>query len=163
LLEKVDTVLERAQDVLNDKNRQAFADILDHIRSITGDVADHSKDLGAALTEAQRALAAVDKLFTDVDQSYTAPDGVKDRRSTAPVDFDRLLKGLGTTNQQIQAALQDVRPGLRNFSSHTLTDVDSLVGETRGFVSGLSRFPSALERDPSRLLFGDRREGYRPR
>lgn len=163
LLEKVDEILDRVQDVLNDKNRQAFADTLDHMRTITGDVAEHSKDLGAAMTEVQHALVAVNKLFTDVDQSYVAPDGLKNQVSAALVDFDHLVKGLGTTNQQIQGTLQDVRPGVRNFSTRTLTDIDNLVGETRLLVSGLSRFAAGLERDPARLLFGDRREGYRPK
>jgi hypothetical protein len=30
------------------------------------------------------------------------------------------------------------------------------------FITGLTRFLSAVERDPTRLLFGERREGYRP-
>jgi hypothetical protein len=77
-------------------------------------------------------------------------------------DFDRLAKNLGDTNRQLQQALQDVRPGLRNFSQRTLGDVADLISEARQFISGLSRLAAGIERDPSRVLFGDRREGYRP-
>jgi hypothetical protein len=30
------------------------------------------------------------------------------------------------------------------------------------FIAGLTRFVSSVERDPARLLFGERREGYKP-
>ena len=72
-------------------------------------------------------------------------------------------KDLNDTNKQLQLSLQDVRPGLRNFSTQTLGDIGNLVGETRQLVTGLSRLATGIERDPSRVLFGDRREGYRPK
>jgi len=59
--------------------------------------------------------------------------------------------------------VQDVRPGLRTFSQQTLGDVGTLVGEARQLITGLNRLAVGIERDPSRLLFGDRREGYKPR
>jgi phospholipid/cholesterol/gamma-HCH transport system substrate-binding protein len=162
LVEKIDEILDSLQEVLNDHNRKAFAETLDNVRTLSSDLDQRSKDLGEALVSTEHAMASVSKLLNDVDQSYTQPDGLKDELSAALVDFDRLVKGLGTTNRDIQQTLQDVRPGLRNFSTHTLTDVDNLVGEARQFVSGLSRLSTAFERDPARLLFGDRREGYRP-
>ena len=53
--------------------------------------------------------------------------------------------------------------GVRNFSQQTLGDVGTLIGETRQLISGLNRLTAEIERDPSRILFGDRREGYRPK
>jgi hypothetical protein len=58
--------------------------------------------------------------------------------------------------------LQDARPGVRNFSQRTLNDVGELVGEARQLIAGLGRFVAGLDRDPSRVLFGDRRKGYQP-
>jgi hypothetical protein len=52
---------------------------------------------------------------------------------------------------------------MRNFSQRTLTDFDAAVNEVRQFISGLSRLVSELERDPTRVIFGDRREGYHPK
>ena len=45
----------------------------------------------------------------------------------------------------------------------TLGDIGSMVAEARQLLSGLSRLAAEIERDPSQVLFGDRREGYRPR
>jgi len=162
LLEKLDDILAHLDDLLNDQNRQALADTLQNVRRLSSDLADHTKVLGDALTNAETALATLNKLLADVDQSYVQPNGLKEQLTTSLTDFDQLVKGLGSTNRDVQQTLQEARPGIRNFSSRTLADVGSLVGETRQLISGLTRLGSALERDPTRLLFGDRREGYRP-
>jgi hypothetical protein len=52
---------------------------------------------------------------------------------------------------------------LRSFSEQTLSSVGSLVAEARQLVAGANRVVTNVERDPMSLLFGDRREGYRPR
>jgi len=43
-----------------------------------------------------------------------------------------------------------------------LPQFQQLAVDTRALVGELSRAVGSLERDPSRLLYGDRREGYRP-
>lgn len=108
------------------------------------------------VAEGKNALSSLDKLSTDVDNSYISPDGLRDQLAG-------LFKSLSAAGRQIDLVLQDTRPGIRNFSQHTLADIDGLIGETRQFVSGLSRLAAQLERDPTRLLFGDRREGYKPK
>jgi phospholipid/cholesterol/gamma-HCH transport system substrate-binding protein len=160
LLDKIDGILDQVDDVLNEQNRQNFAATLENIKKVTGSLAEHSDEIAGNAGEALKAAAT---LFTNLDKSYSSPNGLKDELSAALTDFDKLVKGLGDTNHQIEATMQDVRPGIRNFSQHTLVDVDSLIGEARQFVSGLSRLASQIERDPTRLLFGDRREGYQPK
>ena len=65
-------------------------------------------------------------------------------------------------------ALFDTKPGdtktvTGRVSQQTLSDVGALVGEARQLLSGVSRLVAEIERDPSRVLLGDRREGYRPK
>jgi phospholipid/cholesterol/gamma-HCH transport system substrate-binding protein len=166
-LDKIDVILDHVDDVLNDDNRKAFAATLDNIQKITASLAAHSDEIASNAGDALKSAAS---LFTNLDKSYSTPNGLKDqlsgvldKGSVAVVDFDKLVKGLSDTNRDVVGAVQDLRPGLRNFSQHTLGDVDALIAEFRQFVSGLTRLSSQLERDPSRLLFGDRREGYQPK
>jgi phospholipid/cholesterol/gamma-HCH transport system substrate-binding protein len=156
LLEKLDDILDHLDDLLNDRNREVFAATLDHVEKFTGALSAHSDDIGQIVAEGKNALTALDKLSTDIDNSYTTPDGLKDQ-------LVGMLKGLNTASHQMEQTLQEARPGIRTFSQHTLADIDSLVGEVRQFVAGLSRLAAQLERDPTRLLFGDRREGYQPK
>jgi len=160
LLDKLDVILDRVEDVLNDQNRQTFTAMLDNLQKISSNLAQHSDEIAS---NAGQALKAASTLFTNLDNSYSSQGGLKDELSLALGDFDKLTKGLSDSNRELGGTLQDLRPGIRNFSQHTLGDVDSLIAETRQFVSGLSRLSNQLEHDPSRLLFGDRREGYQPK
>jgi phospholipid/cholesterol/gamma-HCH transport system substrate-binding protein len=162
ILAKLDETADHLNELLGEKNRGAVTDSLENIRAITGAVAERKKEIGELIATADSAVQTLNSLLNDVDKSYTEPAGLKDSLSGGLADFDRLAKNLGDTNRQLQQALQDVRPGLRNFSQRTLGDVADLISEARQFISGLSRLAAGIERDPSRVLFGDRREGYRP-
>ena len=163
LLEKLNDTAERLNDLLDEKNRRALTESLENLRVFTAGLADRSKDLAELADNANATARALSRFVDNVDRSYSGPDGLGNQLSTAITDFDRIAKNLSDTNRQLQLTLQDVRPGLRTFSQQTLGDVGSLIGEARQLVSGLSRVASELERDPSRALFGDRREGYRPK
>jgi len=163
LMEKVDQALESANKLLGDKNRAVFAESLDNIRVFSAGLAERSQDIAELTDNAKKAAASLSRLLDNVDRSYSGPDGLGTQAAAALTDFDRLAKNLTDTNRQLQLTLQDVRPGVRAFSQQTLSDVGALVGEVRQLVAGLSRLAAGIERDPTRILFGDRREGYRPK
>ena len=63
----------------------------------------------------------------------------------------------------IDQVVGDMRPGLRDFSQRGLTELNQLLADSRQLVAGLTRLAAEIDRDPARVFFGDRREGYRPR
>jgi phospholipid/cholesterol/gamma-HCH transport system substrate-binding protein len=163
LLGKLDDILDHLNDLLDEHNREAFTATLDNVAKFSGALAAHSDDLDAmvlqgkdALAQGKDALISLQRLADDVDKSYATPNGLKDQLST-------LLKGLTETGRELDQVLVDARPGVHTFSQQTVGDVNSLIGEVRQFVAGLSRVAAQIERDPTRLLFGDRREGYQPK
>ena len=163
LLEKLIDTAERVNDLLDDKNRRAFGESIENFRVFTSGLVDRNNDLAEITGHVNTAARTLSNLLENVDQSYAGPDGIGKQLSTAITDFDKVARSLGDTNRQLQLALQDVRPGLRTFSQQTLGDVGNLVAEARQLLNGLSRLASGIERDPSSVLFGDRREGYRPK
>ena len=134
-----------------------------NLRVFTAGLAARNDDIAELAANANSATAAASKLFVSIEHSYAGPDGIGVRLTSAISDFDKVAKNLGDTNKQLQGALQDVRPGLRSFSEQTLNNVGSLVAEARQLVASANRVVTNVERDPMSLLFGDRREGYRPR
>jgi phospholipid/cholesterol/gamma-HCH transport system substrate-binding protein len=167
LLDKLDVIFDDVEDVLSDQNRQAFAATLENIHKVSDNLAQHSDEIA---TNAAEALKSASALFTHLDDSYSAQGGLKDqlgtaldKASTALGDLDKLAKAVGDTNHQLDGVIADARPGIRNFSQNTLGDIASLIGEARQFISGLTRLVAQIEHDPTRLLFGDRREGYQPK
>jgi len=156
IVERVLEVLENVNQLLNEKNLASLGQTIEQARDLTVSLNDRSKELSDL-------MHAGTTLIGHVDKSYSDPDGIGERLTTAIAEFDKVAKNLNDTNRLLQLAVQDARPGVRTFSQQTLSDVGSLVGEVRQLVSGLSRLTAEIERDPTRVIFGDRREGYRPR
>ena len=163
LMIKVDQALESANKLLGEKNQQAFTESLDNIRVFTAGLAERKQDIADLMANANKAAGTLNTLLDNIDKSYSGPDGLGNQLTATIGNADRFVKNLTDTNRQLQQTLQDVRPGMRNFSQQTLGDVGTLIGETRQLISGLNRLTAEIERDPSRILFGDRREGYRPK
>ena len=162
LLERLMVAVDNLNDLLNEQNRKAVSESLQNVRAITEAFVVPSKEVGELVANANAAVREMTTLLDHIDQSYANKGGLKDEASQALNDFDRLAKGLIDTNRQLQQVLQENRPGLHEFTQATLAQVGNLVSDMQRFIAGLSRFVSSVERDPARLLFGERREGYRP-
>jgi phospholipid/cholesterol/gamma-HCH transport system substrate-binding protein len=163
LVDKLNATVDRFSAILDEKNRQSLTESLENLRVFTAGLAERNKDIAELAGNANTATAAASKLLVSVERSYAGPDGIGTRLTSAIADFDKVAKNLADTNKQLQVAIQDVRPGLRSFSDQTLTNVGSLVAEARQLVASANRVVTTVERDPMSLLFGDRREGYKPR
>jgi phospholipid/cholesterol/gamma-HCH transport system substrate-binding protein len=148
--------------LLTENNRQAVSDTLENIRTITGALVEPSKEVSDVVDNANKALADLRSFFRDVDQSYTEKGGLKDQLSQTLNDADRLAKNFNDAGRQLQQLIQENRPGIRNFTQSTLTQIGDVVTDLQRFVAGVTRFVSEIERNPPKILFGDRREGYRP-
>ena len=152
IMAKLDETADRVNELLGDDNRRAVGETLANLRTLSADLA----------ADAKPALLAATTLLRNLDQSYSEPGGLREGLTGGIADFDKLAKSLNENSHQLQQALQDARPGVRTFSQRTLADVGDLVAEARQLISGVSRLVAGLDRDPSRVLFGDRRKGYQP-
>jgi phospholipid/cholesterol/gamma-HCH transport system substrate-binding protein len=162
LLDHLMVAVDNLNDLLNPQNRKAIADSLQNIRTITEAFVAPSEEVGELVKNANTTVLEMTRLLDHVDQSYSEKGGLKDEASQTLADFDRLAKNLGDTNRQLQQTLQENRPGLHEFTQSTLSQVGNLVSDMQRFIGGLSRFVASVERDPAKLLFGERREGYKP-
>jgi phospholipid/cholesterol/gamma-HCH transport system substrate-binding protein len=148
--------------LLDKQNRDAVAETLQNVRTITGNVVMPSRKLNEVVDNANQSVLQLGTLLQHVDRSYIERGGLRDQASQALGDYDRLAKSLLVDSQQIHAILAENRPGIRDFTQRTLPAVDSLVSDLQRFVGHATGLATELEQDPARLLFGDRREGYHP-
>jgi phospholipid/cholesterol/gamma-HCH transport system substrate-binding protein len=162
LLDRLMVAVENLNDLLNEHNRKAVSESLQNVRTITEAFVAPSKEISELVANANHTAREMRLLLEHLDQSFDSKGGLKDQASQTLTDFDRLAKNLVETNRQLQQVLQENRPALHAFTQATLTQVSDLVSDMQRFMAGLSRFITAVERDPARLLLGDRREGYRP-
>lgn len=122
-------------------------------------------ELSDLLNEKNRA--AVGQILANLDTTTT----VLARRSD---DLDSTIRNLNTTTRVLTVTLAHADEAVVNIAklSHdaddviggdTSTQLALLVSQTRSMVTSLNNLSASLENRPTRLLFGDRREGYTPK
>lgn len=153
----------RLESLLDDKNRDAIAQTLGNVRETTSVLAHRSSDIdqlvadgAAAMHNLANASASLEVVAKNLERSSDKGDELI---ASARDTFDRSTKLASDLDALVQAS----RPGLRELTTNGVAQLDELLAETRRLVASLNRVSTGLERDPSGLLLGVRREGYRPK
>lgn len=163
VLNRVIIVADRLAELLDDRNRAALAATLDNMQQLTAVGVDDAKKLATVIDDSDLAV----RQFRSTMNS--ANDTVVELRKTlvlangAATDLSTALKQFDVTAQHLDGLVQDNRPALRDFTQGGLNQLNQLISDTRVLVAGLTRIANEVERDPARFIFGDRREGYKPK
>ncbi len=170
------TVTDRVAKLLDDKNRQAIADTIDNVREITANIRNTTDIVGKHADDIDRLIADGTRTMHNLANATQAIEGslnqVKSLLAKAEPVTGKLDQALGTFNEtgrkvnlllgDADALLQSSNPQIKEFMGNGLNQVTMLLGDTRVMMSSLTRVLKELERDPTRFLFGDRREGFKP-
>lgn len=162
LLSQTKIVTDRISDLLSDHNRQAIADTLDNLRAATGALGQRSDAVGKSIEELVTLIRDADTLLKDLDRVLAGKDGVTARLDRTLEDVGALTRKLSDSAGELDAAMRQSTPGFREFGQRGLPDLVHLIEDVRGLVARMTHVTAELERDPSRFLFGDRRQGYHP-
>jgi phospholipid/cholesterol/gamma-HCH transport system substrate-binding protein len=135
LVAKLNRIADRLADVLNDKNRKALADTLQHLDDTT-----------AAL---DRRSGDIDRLIANLANASTSLNGDLSDLHGVLTDADHVTLKLGHLSDDVDAQLSGA-------------EIAQFMSESRGLVQSLTSLSNELERQPTRLLFGDNRPGYTP-
>jgi phospholipid/cholesterol/gamma-HCH transport system substrate-binding protein len=139
LLKKLNDAADKVNDLLNPQNRKAFGDILGNLDTTTSALAKRSGDIDATLANfsvASRNLAQA-----------------SDKIAPTLADADTSVKKLGKLSDDADAFV----------NGEGLAQLSDLLRESRGLVASLTRLSNELDRQPTKLLFGDRHKGYTPK
>ncbi|HUO03363.1 MAG TPA: MlaD family protein [Rhizomicrobium sp.] len=136
---KLNVAASRLNDLLNDNNRRAVAHILASLDQTTTTIAKRSADIDATLRNANEATANLRDASQDLKPTIADVDTTVKKYGKVADDADAFINGDG------------------------LAQLSDLISETRRMVANLNKFSEQLNRDPSRILFGDRRKGYEPK
>jgi phospholipid/cholesterol/gamma-HCH transport system substrate-binding protein len=174
LVARFNTVGERVGELLNDENRKLFAEALiklsetlDNLRSTTEVFERRSEDLDATLENLRIASAAIAQTLNNVDKTLEGADRALTTADKALASVDTVVAAAKTaiatadaTMEKIGGLSDDTRKVVNGPGVAQLTQ---MLAQTRALIASLTRLSQDLEREPSRLLYGDRREGYTPR
>lgn len=132
LLQNLNMLAERGNDLLNAQNRQALAQTIANLRDLTDTLNAHSSDI-------TDTLAHLDQTTQKLNQTLASADDAAKKIAVLSTHADAVVQRGG------------------------IAQIDQLVDQTRALVASMTRLSNELEREPTKLLFGDRREGYAPK
>lgn len=148
LVAKLNDVTDELKQTLDARNRQAIADTLDNISQLAAVANAHREDLARLLQDSA----------TDAHDLHQAIANLND----VTQKLNQVAENANKTVKDMDAMVQEDRAPLKDFTQNGLQQLQQLATDARGLVAQLSRAVDQLQSDPSRLLYGDRREGYHP-
>jgi phospholipid/cholesterol/gamma-HCH transport system substrate-binding protein len=192
LVQKIDLLLVRANDLLNAENRASVSGSLANLNSFTATLSGHRDDVGALLADASATMANVrsttgdlkelaasleestNRLVGRADATLVSVDAMAQQITTSVgegaggaqaliADLRDTAKNLSALSGEAQAMIAENREPLRDFTATGLSEFTSLLVELQSLVVALNRVTTELQRDPARFLFGDRQQGYEVR
>ena len=135
---KLNIAASRLNDLLSDNNRAAITHILVSLDQTTAALARRSGDIDGILINTNHA-------------TKTLADATLQLRPT----LDQVNLTVGKFGK-----LSDDVDGFVNGDA--VAQLSNLIGDLRRLTGNLNKFSEGLNRNPTSLLFGDRRKGYEP-
>ena len=135
---KLNVAVTRINDLLNDNNRKSVAHILASLDQTTATIAARSADIDATIRQANDATRNLDVASNKLAPTLDHIDLTVGKFGKLSDDADAFVTGDG------------------------LAQLSDLIGDLRRLVNNLNKFSVQLNRNPTTLLFGDKRKGYDP-
>jgi phospholipid/cholesterol/gamma-HCH transport system substrate-binding protein len=165
LLERVTTLVERLTEMLSARNQESSAGILENVREISRNLAERSPEIAATLAEARTAIRQAGAAADQIGQlAGTTNATLNEQGRPLVADLRRTLQSAQRTMDQLEGAVGEARPGLRNLSQETLPEVDQMLRELRATSESLRDVTDRLNRQGvGGVIGGQRLPDYRPR
>ncbi|MBV9419122.1 MAG: MCE family protein [Alphaproteobacteria bacterium] len=139
LTNRVRAIGAKIDKVLNDENIRKFSEILAHTDTITATIAARSGDIDATLRNTNEATRNFAVAARDLHPTLLAAQGTLRRLDRVALDADQVVTGDG------------------------VAQLSALIADSRRLVTSLTKLSDELNREPTRVIFGDRRKGYTPK
>jgi len=146
LLQRLSTLTERLTELADDHNQQSLARILDHVDTMTGTLARNGPQLEQALAESRVAVRQAGEAAQQVANLAATTNGLMDEQGRPMIaDLRRAVSAAEHSITTLDAAVNDVRPGLQAFSSRTIPEANALIRDLRRSATTLSTVADRLD------------------
>jgi phospholipid/cholesterol/gamma-HCH transport system substrate-binding protein len=166
LVARFNTVGERVGDLLNDENRKVIAETLINLRNTTQVFERRSEDLDATVENLRvasgllaKTLGSVDNTLAGADRALASADKALSSVDTAVTSINHAATTADATLQKFGKLSDDAG---RVVNGQGVAQLTQMLAQTRALIASLTRLSQDLEREPSRIIYGDRRQGYTP-
>jgi paraquat-inducible protein B len=135
----------------------------DDIRRIVADVAATAEAIKNQTPEVRKILTNTQDASGEVRRAAATLEQILQSNSDAiGALIDEWTVTAGSVRRmadQINMAIAENRPGLRDFTQTGLYEYTGLAQDAQRLVDQINRVAEELERDPARFFFGDRTQG----
>jgi paraquat-inducible protein B len=169
-------LMARLERIASGENAEAVAKILANVADFTETLGANRGDVARILDESGEAVARLDDVIAEISTLVADARTAVERYGAVAVSLADPEAGLAPViagardaaaslarmADQINNAVAETRPGMRDFSQDTLPAIDGLVLDLEQLAQTLNRVADELERDPSGFFLGrGQREGIR--
>jgi phospholipid/cholesterol/gamma-HCH transport system substrate-binding protein len=169
MLARFSAIADHLDQLLTPDNQQAISDTLAHLAAVTGTLAAHRDQVGRIIDNTSAATQSLDVTIQNLDKTLATVQAMLAASRDIPGRIDSTLDSVHEASQNVKGLSTDAdqlvrenRADIRSFSAGGLAQMTKLVAQLQVLTQSLTRVSTMLERDPSSLLYGDRRQGYAP-
>lgn len=132
LLERLSTLTERLTELLNDKNQQSIAGILQNLERVSGSLADRSPEIAATLAEARVAVQRTGIAAEQIGKLAATTDTMlTEEGKPLMADLRKSVQAATRSIDTLDKTIAEAQPGVRAFSNQTMPEVNQLVRDLR--------------------------------
>jgi phospholipid/cholesterol/gamma-HCH transport system substrate-binding protein len=147
LLARIQRLTERLTELLNDKNQNAIADILENIDATTAVIRKNAPEMAATLQEARIAAHNAAIAANNIAAlSNNANNLVSGQGAQAVANLNKAIVSAGQAADNLNAIIGDARPGMQNFSKSTLPEANRLVRDLRELTESMRQVSDRINR-----------------
>jgi phospholipid/cholesterol/gamma-HCH transport system substrate-binding protein len=155
LLERLSTLTERLTQLLSDRNQESIGNILKNVDRLSGDLADRGPEIAATIAETRIAIRQAGDAAEQFGKLAGTTNQLLDEQGRPLVaDLRQTVAKARTTMDNLDAVLNDARPGVQAFSKQTLPEVGLLIRDLREMSEALSGVAERLNRGGASGLIG---------
>ncbi len=139
VVDKVNKIADKLNKILDEKNQKSLADTLRNLDTLTTTLAEHKGDIEATLRNTSEATHNLAVASRDLHPTFVQANATLKKLDKLSTDADAVVTGDG------------------------VAQLSALIADSRRLVGSLTKLSDELDREPTRVIFGDRRKGYTPK
>ena len=155
LLERLSTLTERLTELLNDKNQQSIAAILDNVERVSGALADRSPEIAATLAEARIAVQRTGIAAEQIGKLAATTDSMlTEEGKPLMADLRKSVQAATRSIDTLDKTIAEAQPGVRAFSNQTMPEVNQLVRDLREMSRAFRGIAERLDQQGAGSIVG---------
>ena len=164
LLERLATLTENLNLLLNDENRKSIGGILKNTDRLTGELAQTSPEFRKTMVELQGTLNQATRTLNQFEQvAGKTNELLGEEGSSLAIQLRNTLASAQSAMDELNRTMDDARPALRQVSESTLPAAEAAIRDLRSTSRALRNVTEKLdEQGAAALLKGNKLPDYKP-